>query len=302
MDDLTYTFRGCIPKGSGVCAADFVPNDNPIATNAIGEECGGKDVVPTSALLGIDPLNAYDLTDWDHNDDGSGDGVIIAADENQEWMLKWWWENYSKENAFPVTFFDLGMSKSARLWCGSKGDVIPFAFPDGWIKPREAITSDEIEEWEKKYQGDLWEGRTQWFCKPYVLLRSPYVRTVWMDLDCEVRSSIAELFDYCNEGDGFSILKLSLENLDLFSAGVVVSKRLSPVTKKWAENIYHENHKHFGDENVLIETLNKEKFKITPYPLIYNWPTIIPQSCKTVIRHHIGGYGKTKILGGLSVV
>ncbi|WP_194848277.1 hypothetical protein [Candidatus Neptunochlamydia vexilliferae] len=56
-----YAFRGCIPKESGVGAIDFAPNDDPIAAGAIGEECGAKDVVPTSALLGIDSLNACSL-------------------------------------------------------------------------------------------------------------------------------------------------------------------------------------------------------------------------------------------------
>ena len=52
-------FRGCIPKKNGVGGPDFTPNDDPIAAGAIGEESGVKDVVPTSALMGIAPLNGY---------------------------------------------------------------------------------------------------------------------------------------------------------------------------------------------------------------------------------------------------
>ncbi|NGX50913.1 MAG: hypothetical protein K1060chlam2_00765 [Chlamydiae bacterium] len=239
------------------------------------------------------------LLNWDESHFQGGDGIVIAADENQEWFLKWWWNHYSKENSYPVTFFDIGMSKSARIWCESKGEVRTFTFPDGWIKDRSQIDPKQIEEWEERYQGKLWEGRKQWFCKPYILLQSPYQRTIWTDLDCEVRRPLHELFNYCNEADGFSILKLQLEDSNLYSAGVIVSRRYSPVVKKWAEDIYNDNEKHFGDENILIETLNREKFNITPYSLLYNWPTIIPQNVETVIRHHIGGYGKTCILRDL---
>ena len=57
-----YAFTGCIPRESGVGAADFVLNDDPIAAGAIGEECSTKDGVPTSILPGIDPVNAYKKT------------------------------------------------------------------------------------------------------------------------------------------------------------------------------------------------------------------------------------------------
>jgi len=241
------------------------------------------------------------LLNWHESHFQGGDGIVVAADENQEWFLKWWWENYSKHNTYPVTFFDIGMSKSARHWCESKGNVLSFSFPKNWIKDKKYIDPQAIKEWELRYQGNLWEGRKQWFSKPYILLQSPYQRSIWMDLDCEVRNSLKKLFDFCNEGDGFSVLKLELPDSDIYSAGVIVSRRYSPVVKKWAENIYKDNAKHFGDENILIELLSKEKYKITPYSLLYNWPTFIPQNVDTVIRHHIGGYGKTQILKGLNV-
>ena len=230
----------------------------------------------------------------------SGDGVIVGTDETQEWMLKWWWENYSKHNDYPVTFFDIGMSKSARLWCESKGAVHSFSFAEGSIKAREEIDPKQSADWEEKYQGDLWEGRTKWFTKPFLLLKSPYKRTIWMDLDCEVRRPIAPLFDYADKGDGFSILSFQVDELDIYNTGVIAYRHGSSIPPKWAAHTHTANHKHFGDETILMEMLENENLQITPHPLIYNWPTIIPQDTSTVIRHHIGGYGKTKILGGIS--
>lgn len=234
------------------------------------------------------------MFEW--NPKAFGDGVIVGTDEKQEWMLKWWWDHYSKHNSYPVTFFDLGMSKSARNWCETKGNILSFSFPEGWIKPKEEISEKERLEWEKKYPGELWEGRTEWFAKPFLLLKSPYQRTVWMDLDCEVRRPIDKLFDFADKEEGFSILKFKIDDLEVYNTGVIVTRHGSTIPQKWAKNTEENNHNHFGDETVLMEMLEKEKIEITPHPLIYNWPTIIPQDGNTVIRHHAGGYGKSRIL------
>jgi len=55
------------------------------------------------------------LLSW--GEKGYGNGVVVAANGTQEWLLKWWWDHYSKNSDFPVTFFDLGKSKSARNFC-----------------------------------------------------------------------------------------------------------------------------------------------------------------------------------------
>lgn len=233
---------------------------------------------------------------WDLENYTGGDGIIVATDMKQEWMLKWWWDNYAKYNNFPVTFFDLGMSKSASIWCEEHGNLIRFTFPEGWIKPKQAIDDTKKALWEDIYQGDLWDGRTHWFTKPFLLLKSPYQRTVWMDLDCEVRKPIDKLFDFANEKDGFSILSFQLDDLNIYNTGVIACRHGSPIPQKWAEHTCANNHNHVGDETLLMEMIEKENLQITPHPLLYNWPTIIPQDANMVIRHHIGGYGKTKIL------
>lgn len=237
------------------------------------------------------------MFNWSENP--SGDGVIVGTDETQEWMLKWWWDHYSKHNDYPVTFFDMGMSKSARNWCEKRGNILSFSFPEGWIKPKEEVAPSDRAFWEKKYHGDLWEGRTEWFAKPFLLLKTPYQRTIWMDLDCEVRRPIAPLFEYADKGEGLSILSFQLKEMEIYNTGVIAFRHGSSIPPKWAEHTRDYNHKHFGDETVLMEMLEKEKLSITPHPLIYNWPTIIPQDGNTVIRHHAGGYGKSMILRGL---
>ncbi len=62
-----------------------------------------------------------------------GDGILTGCDQNQEWMLKWWWENYTACNQFPVTFVDFGMTASAKKWCEKHGTVTSFALPDNFF-------------------------------------------------------------------------------------------------------------------------------------------------------------------------
>jgi len=237
------------------------------------------------------------LLSW--SEKGSGNGVVVAANGTQEWLLKWWWDHYSKKSDFPVTFFDLGMSKSARNFCESKGSVRSFTFPKGMIKTKEAISQKNIESWENTYPGDVWVGREQWFTKPFILLKSPYETTVWMDLDCEVLKPIDPLFDYANGGDGFSILQFHKDNANYYNTGVIVAKHGSKVPLKWAEQTQKRNEHHFGDETVLMEMLEHENLKITPHPLPYNCPTILPMHEDAVIRHYIGAQGKIQILRNL---
>lgn len=239
--------------------------------------------------------------EWDPKHYIGGDGVIIAADETQEWLLKWWFEHFKTSNQFPITVFDLGMSASARTWVKNKATVIPFALPKGMIHLKESIDPEKVAGWENRYEGDLWQGRLHWFSKPFLLLKSPYDRTIWMDLDCEVSGKIDPLFDYCNEKDGFSIFILPVDGLELFNTGVMVSKRHSPIPLKWAESVYKENGDHFGDEPLLMEVVKREKFFITPHPITYNFPTNLLRSPNAVIKHHIGGRGKTQIIGGYHV-
>lgn len=51
-------------------------------------------------------------------------GVLVGADQKQEWLLLWWWKNYSEENELPVCFVDFGMSEKGRKWCQKRGQLL----------------------------------------------------------------------------------------------------------------------------------------------------------------------------------
>lgn len=200
----------------------------------------------------------------------NSEGVIVAISNEQEWMLKWWWKHYRSNNSHPVTFFDIGMSKSASLWCEKHGDVLPLTLPE----------------------------KNPWFAKPFALLNSPYPRTVWINLDCQVRRSIAPLFPYCidKNGDGFSIVLLEFEGNYYQNSGVLSAKRHSPVTAKWAENASIIPPPYQEDDTLLISTINENRFNIPFFPTTYNHPTLLPGNESAAIRHYTGSTGKHALL------
>lgn len=99
-------------------------------------------------------------------------GVMTGCDAAQEWMLPWWWDNYSRHNRYPVAFADLGLSPAARAWCAGRGQVVPV---------------------------DTTYARG-WFAKPLAILRSPFRWTLWLDADCEVRADVGEALAYADRG------------------------------------------------------------------------------------------------------
>ncbi|MBI3211127.1 MAG: hypothetical protein HYZ47_00345 [Simkania negevensis] len=248
------------------------------------------------------------LCDWQEKHHKGGDGVLTGCDFNQEWMLKWWWEHYKKTNQLPVTFIDFGMSKSAQIWCKKQGDLISLSPPKLIPAPKEKIAPDLAQLWETTYFGDLWTARKGWFSKPFAFLKTPYDRTIWIDLDCQVLQEIETLLPYTEKGEGFAIAleveravklveqkRLLSPNQPLYNSGVLSFKWKSPVIKKWAENAYYQSDRFLGDQEVLSQTLFEEKFKIATLPPKYNWRPQDGISPETVILHFVCQAGKDYI-------
>ena len=58
---------------------------------------------------------------WQSHDVIFPKGIIVASDMQQEWLLPWWWEHYTRFNSFPVAFIDFGMSKERENGVKSEG-------------------------------------------------------------------------------------------------------------------------------------------------------------------------------------
>lgn len=252
------------------------------------------------------------LLNWNDHYYLGGNGVITGCDERQEWMLKWWWENYSKHNTFPVTFFDFGMSKSAQLWCKKRGTVIPFSLPETMTVKKEDVP--ETIKWQGTLSEYVWERRHVWFTKAFSLLSTPYDKSLWIDLDCEVKKPIDALFDFCEEGDGFAVTynvdhadtdwkkrEILLPHEKGYQVGVFSYKRKSPVIDHWLANCF-QNYKHeFTEQSSLSHAIHSGRFRIFIFSNIYNWLEPELDAPEIAIVHHVGSLLKRKLFSQIKV-
>ena len=247
------------------------------------------------------------LLKW--KDSVHGCGVLTGADENQEWMLINWWDHYTKTNTHPVTFINFGMTKSARLWCEKRGTVFDFQIPASLLAQKEDIPPITAKFWDRIYSGNVWQARQAWFSKPFTLIQTPYEKSIWVDLDCEIRQPLDELFPLLDTQIGFAISPttasfqkfsriMGLHQLDekTYNTGVVAFKYHSPVMQKWVENTYKRNKEFMGDENVLNRTIHEEKFVIIELPLSYNWPFFLGEDPDVKVVHFCANQGKQTLL------
>ena len=240
------------------------------------------------------------------------DGIIVAADRKIEWLLDFWWSNYAKHNEFPVTFVDFGMSTKAQLWCQERGRFISLPITP-FIASKSQIEKARAKEWEAVYGKEVWKRRQSWFKKPLALMQTPYDRTIWLDLDCEVLGPIGELFELCKSGVALAKETEAahahekeqgqlLENEILYNSGVIVYKKGEPLMKKWAETALHINDQFWGDQQLLSRLIHHEQYPVIELGSEFNWRMSQGVGFHAVIIHWVGSWGKTYIRkhGGLS--
>lgn len=219
-------------------------------------------------------------------------GVLVASDHTIEWLLPWWWKNYSRYNTFPVAFVDLGISSQMVRWCKKKGQLIDlFDLPE-FAQQKEQLSSKVIQDWEAIYKGDVWQARKAWFKKPLACLKSPFELTLWMDIDCEVCGPLNPLFAEWGEGIEVALVRdeRHVEERN-FSSGVMLFAKGVPFLERWAELCRKESGQHMGDQNVLTQLLYSGEVAFKELDPIYNWIMYQGYNPAAVIAHW-GAWGK----------
>ncbi|MBI2743005.1 MAG: hypothetical protein HYX48_03725 [Chlamydiales bacterium] len=233
------------------------------------------------------------------------DGVIVGCTHRQEWILPWWWMHYHFYNSLPVTFVDFGMSEKAKNWCKKRGELVALEATDSLILPKEKVDPKLATAWETLYP-DFWQHRPGWFSKPFAFLKTPYERTIWVDLDCQVRTSLSELFDKCENPAMIALARdpyqyegrkeaFALPDEITFNSGFVVYKHGSPIITQWAEWTATRNAEFFGDQNILSRALHEKKLAFQELPITYNWLLVLGDKAAARIRHFGGPQGKAQI-------
>ena len=212
-------------------------------------------------------------------------GILVASDKNGEWLLDWWWNNYSRENSYPVAFIDFGMSNEKLKWCSERGQTIEFPFT---LKTTE--NKEFLEKAKAQYGNEIHAARNCWFKKPLALTLTPFKQTIWLDTDCEVLGSLSKLFNY----KGLALAKTGIGS-DEYNSGVVIYEKNSPIIQKWADNAVSNNANYIGDQDLFSHMVFNEQLKVTDLPFEYNWNISNGINENALIIHWSSTWGKTYI-------
>ena len=233
-------------------------------------------------------------------------GVLVGADKVEEWLLPWFYTHFRKYNPdCPIAFANFGMSLEAQNWCRDRGAL--FEVPES---PSNTTVPTGF-----LFQGDLWKERNLhpsspsaekkiWFRKSLAIAISPFYRTLWLDLDCQIRGDISPLLSLplssgklgvspC--GSFCSICNLSKDLLILvekYNSGVLLTEKDSPLLDQWASLI--DGHLFFRTEEAALSFLiDRNPMQVTQISHLYNWPiSNWGENEKAVIHHFLGKEGK----------
>lgn len=219
-------------------------------------------------------------------------GILVGSDITQEWLLPWWWDNYSTYNTHPVAFVDFGMSFEKKEWCRARGELIPLRIFADFVKEEPDIDPKHIETWEKNWGKRFWKCREAWFKKPLGCLQTPFQRTLWIDLDCEIRGNLSSLFEYTPLG---LVHDHDTKEYPIYNSGVISYSRSLPLIETWAKLSVKENEKFVGDQDVLSYVIHQNAQAPSQIPKIYNWSRILEENNEAVILHWHGDHGKVVI-------
>ncbi|MES2122244.1 MAG: hypothetical protein V4492_05650 [Chlamydiota bacterium] len=234
-------------------------------------------------------------------------GVLVATDANQEWMLPWWWKHYSSHNGLPVLFVDLGMSEEAKQWCKSKGAVCSLPDTPSRVKSKEEMPPTIVQQWESAYGKSFWKSRPSWFKKPLALQQTLFDTTLWLDLDCEVRSDLTPLFSTLTTEIALlpephyahahmRAFAICQDEETIYNSGVILYRRGSPLIAAWAEACTLDSASHWSDQHLLSRMLHEQKISVDILSPLYNWHRGVGDNLDAHIVHWLGDAGKEYIL------
>ena len=155
---------------------------------------------------------------------------LTGCDSNTEWMLPWFFENYSKHNTTPIAVADFGMSEKGLEVAKSNSDLILDM---------------------TKFKG---KG---WFLKPMAMLAVPSKKIVWIDTDIEVRGDLSDILKHIEPEKLSMVIDHPWTNRrgELWhNSGVVAFQNKPMILRQWYQEI--QNNPQRGDQETLHAMLN----------------------------------------------
>ncbi len=223
------------------------------------------------------------------------EGILVAFDAAMQPLILWWYNTLRKYSSKPIAFVNFGgISKNVKNWCKSHGyyyDNEKYVLNFKKIK----VPIKYKKKWSDLIKGDVTDIRPFWFTKPIALMHTPFEKTLYLDIDCEVKDSIDEIFTYLNGNEMALCEDLSeFSNINknkkekVFNSGVIIYKSKSKIIEKWAELSLDFSHDFLGDQDLLSHIIYKYKYKPKILPIYWNWHAVLKENEKTKISHWSG--------------
>lgn len=225
-------------------------------------------------------------------------GILCGCDRHQEWMLPWWWNHYSKHNSYPVAFFDFGMSPEAKKWCEERGACFELPAQAASLP----VSEKRQKKWEERFGHISWKMREKLFCKPFAFLATPFEKSLWIDLDCQVRGCVEPIFRTLKQGVQIGLKRESerTQRLDRkgqftrkgevnYNSGVVPFRKGAEILTLWTEEVMKHSHRFVTDQHALSRVLFRTAHPVAELPPVFNWTPVSGENKKALIYHFHGG-------------
>jgi hypothetical protein len=217
-------------------------------------------------------------------------GIIVAADGHAEHLLIPWWQHYQKHNHLDVAFIDLGLTLFYKEFCRARGEVISLE--------------------QHTFSSSLSTRQKAWFRKPQACLASPFDKTLWIDVDCQVRGDLSHLLSLSKHEmslciDWIATLERAIRKEDdpspsretlIFNSGLILFSKGCPIILEWAHECQSLEAKYVGDQDALSFVIQKKGVPVTLLPPEANWLVGLGENKNALITHWHGQRGKEHFL------
>ena len=201
--------------------------------------------------------------------------VLVGSDANTEWMLPWFVENFKKHNNTHLSIVDFGMTEEAQKWCETNVDSL----------------------------GDMRvETPHAWFLKPFAMANSPFKKTIWLDIDCEILGDVSPIFSKIVPDKLSMVVDRPWSkrfNTTMYNSGVVAFEGRPKILESWCEIIKSKPGR--GDQETLHEMLDPLQQMMYINEIENKWNVLRlqhiegPKVNDTVVNHWTGMKGKEHI-------
>ena len=200
--------------------------------------------------------------------------ILTGVDTNHEHLIEWWVDNALRHNPNEnIGVWDFGMSFDKR-------EKIKIEYPNVWL-------STPLNK----------HNTSGWFYKLHAVIEAPEKRVAWLDVDCEILTSIEDVFDLVPP-DMIGLTR-DIVRANWWATGVIVVNDRPKLLYDWNYRLNAGNIR--GDQEALKEMVGIEpNEQIQELPQDYQWLRISLNSghdspTKKVI-HWTGPVGRKHIV------